>query len=209
VSASALVTGWSRRPPAPDPQPQQEEHCPMDKLTVRDFDPARKRVLVRVDFNVPIEDGKVKDDSRIRAALPTIRYLLGHDAIVILMSHLDRPNGKVIESMRLRPVAQRLSELLRWPVPITGDALGLGTRDAVARLKEQPGKDIVVLGSGDLVQTLMARGLVDEFGLIVSPLVLGSGKRLFRDAEGIRRLTLVSSKATPKGNLVLSYRPAS
>jgi phosphoglycerate kinase len=107
----------------------------MDKLTVRDFDPARKRVLVRVDFNVPIEDGKVKDDSRIRAALPTIRYLLGHDAIVILMSHLDRPNGKVIESMRLRPVAQRLSELLRWPVPITGDALGIGTRDAVARLK--------------------------------------------------------------------------
>src|SRR6187200_2256980 len=107
----------------------------MDKLTVRDFDPARKRVLVRVDFNVPIEDGRVKDDSRIRAALPTIRYLLGHDAIVILMSHLDRPNGKVVESMRLRPVAQRLSELLRWPVPITGDALGIGTRDAVARLK--------------------------------------------------------------------------
>jgi phosphoglycerate kinase len=107
----------------------------MDKLTVRDFDPARKRVLVRVDFNVPIEDGKVKDDSRIRAALPTIRYLLGHDAMVILMSHLDRPNGKVVESMRLRPVAQRLSELLRWPVPITGDALGIGTRDAVARLK--------------------------------------------------------------------------
>jgi 3-phosphoglycerate kinase len=107
----------------------------MDKLTVRDFDPARKRVLVRVDFNVPVEDGKVKDDSRIRAALPTIRYLLGHDAIVILMSHLDRPNGKVVDSMRLRPVAQRLSELLRWPVPITGDALGIGTRDAVARLK--------------------------------------------------------------------------
>ena len=107
----------------------------MDKLTVRDFDPARKRVLVRVDFNVPIEDGKVKDDSRIRAALPTIRYLLSHDAMVVLMSHLDRPNGKVVESMRLRPVAQRLSELLRWPVPITGDALGIGTRDAVARLK--------------------------------------------------------------------------
>jgi phosphoglycerate kinase len=108
----------------------------MDKLTIRDFDPARKRVLVRVDFNVPIEDGKVKDDSRIRAALPTIRYLLAHDAIVILMSHLDRPNGKVVESMRLRPVAQRLSELLRWPVPITGDALGVGTRDAVVRLKQ-------------------------------------------------------------------------
>jgi dihydrofolate reductase len=58
------------------------------------------------------------------------------------------------------------------------------------------------------VQTLMAHGLVDEFSLVVSPLLLGSGKRLFRDAEAIRRLTLVSSTATPKGNLVLSYRPA-
>ncbi len=107
----------------------------MQKLTVRDFDPQGKRVLVRVDFNVPIEDGKVKDDSRIRAALPTIRYLLEHGASVILMSHLGRPKGKVVESARLRPVAQWLSALLRMPVPITGDPLGIGTRDAVARLK--------------------------------------------------------------------------
>ena len=107
----------------------------MQKQTVRDFDPQGKRVLVRVDFNVPIEDGKVKDDSRIRAALPTIRYLLEHGASVILMSHLGRPKGKVVESARLRPVAQWLSALLRMPVPITGDPLGIGTRDAVARLK--------------------------------------------------------------------------
>jgi phosphoglycerate kinase len=107
----------------------------MDKLTVRDFDPADKRVLLRVDFNVPIEDGKVKDDSRIRAALPTIHHLLERNAAVILMSHLGRPKGKVIESARLRPVAQRLSAILRRPVPVTGDALGVGTRDAIARLK--------------------------------------------------------------------------
>ncbi len=107
----------------------------MDKLTVRDFDPSGKKVLIRVDFNVPIEDGKVKDDSRIRAALPTIRYLLSKNATVVLMSHLGRPNGKVVESARLRPVAQRLSVLLGRPVPITGDALGIGTRDAVARMK--------------------------------------------------------------------------
>jgi phosphoglycerate kinase len=107
----------------------------MDKQTVRDFDPAGKRVLMRVDFNVPIEDGKVKDDARIRAALPTIRYLLGHGAALILMSHLGRPNGKVVESARLRPVGQHLSALLGRPVPVTGDALGVGTRDAVARLK--------------------------------------------------------------------------
>ena len=107
----------------------------MEKMAVRDFDPSGKRVLVRVDFNVPIEDGKVKDDSRIRAALPTIKYLLDHGASVILMSHLGRPKGKVVESFRLRPVAQWLSGLLKMPVPITGDPLGVGTRDAVARLK--------------------------------------------------------------------------
>jgi len=107
----------------------------MDKLTVRDFDPAGKRVLLRVDFNVPIEDGKVKNDSRIRASLPTIRYLLERNAAVVIMSHLGRPKGKVVESARLRPVAARLSELLRRPMPVTGDALGLGTRDAVDRLK--------------------------------------------------------------------------
>jgi phosphoglycerate kinase len=114
----------------------------MDKLTIRDFDPSGKRVLVRVDFNVPIEDGKVKDDSRIRAALPTLRYLLERNAALVLMSHLGRPKGKVVESARLRPVAARLSALLRVPVPVTGDALGIGTRDAVARLK--PGQVLML-----------------------------------------------------------------
>ena len=107
----------------------------MDKLTVRDFDPQGKRVLMRVDFNVPIEDGRVRDDSRIRAALPTIAYLLEHGASVVLMSHLGRPKGKVSDALRLRPVAQRLSELLKRPVPATGDAIGVGTVDAVNRLK--------------------------------------------------------------------------
>jgi phosphoglycerate kinase len=114
----------------------------MDKLTIRDFDPQGKRVLVRVDFNVPIEDGQVKDDTRIRAALPTIVYLAKRGAVVILMSHLGRPNGKVVESARLRPVAERLSRLLGVNVPCTGDALGIGTQDALARLK--PGQVILL-----------------------------------------------------------------
>jgi phosphoglycerate kinase len=114
----------------------------MDKLTVRDFDATRQRVFVRVDFNVPIEDGRVKDDSRIRAALPTIVHLLRQNAIVILASHLGRPNGKVVESFRLRPVGERLSQILGRNVPVTGDALGTGTVDAINRLK--PGAVILL-----------------------------------------------------------------
>ena len=107
----------------------------MDKLTVRDADVAGKRVFVRVDFNVPLEDGKVTDDSRIRAAIPTIHHLLTHGAKVILASHLGRPDGKVQDGLRLRPVAERLTQILGRNVPVTGDALGIGTVDAVKRLR--------------------------------------------------------------------------
>ena len=108
----------------------------MEKLTIRDLDAAGKRVFVRVDFNVPLADGKVTDDSRIRAAIPTINALLGQGARVILASHLGRPDGKVQDGLRLRPVGQRLSQLLRRNIPVTGDALGVGTEDAVKRLRQ-------------------------------------------------------------------------
>jgi phosphoglycerate kinase len=114
----------------------------MDKLTIRDFDPAGKRVFVRVDFNVPLADGKVTDDSRIRAALPTIVTLLNAGAKVVLASHLGRPDGKVQDGLRLRPVGQRLSQLLGRNVPVTGDALGIGTTDAVKRMR--PGEAILL-----------------------------------------------------------------
>jgi phosphoglycerate kinase len=114
----------------------------MDKLTVKDLDAHGKRVFVRVDFNVPLEDGKVTDDSRIRAALPTIRYLAGQGARVILASHLGRPDGKVQDGLRLRPVAERLTQVLRQNVPVTGDALGIGTEDAVKRLR--PGEVLLL-----------------------------------------------------------------
>jgi phosphoglycerate kinase len=114
----------------------------MDKLTIRDVDASGQRVFLRVDFNVPLQDGKVTDDSRIRASIPTIRALLGQGARIVLASHLGRPEGKVQDGLRLRPVAERVSQLLRLNVPCTGDALGLGTEDAVKRLR--PGEALLL-----------------------------------------------------------------
>ncbi|HLQ10677.1 MAG TPA: phosphoglycerate kinase, partial [Ktedonobacteraceae bacterium] len=97
----------------------------MHKKTVRDIDVAGKRVLMRVDFNVPLDaERRITDDSRIRAALPTIRYLLDHGATLVLMSHLGRPDGKVVEKLSLAPVAQRLSELLGKRVAMAADCIG-------------------------------------------------------------------------------------
>ena len=114
----------------------------MEKQTVRDVDVAGKRVFVRADFNVPIEDGRITDDSRIRASLPTLHHLIERGARVILASHLGRPKGKVNDALRLKPVADRLSQLLRRPVRMTGDALGAGVVDAVNKLR--PG-DVLLL----------------------------------------------------------------
>jgi phosphoglycerate kinase len=97
----------------------------MNKKTIRDIDVAGKRVLVRVDFNVPLDaEQHITDDTRIRAALPTIQYLLDHGAAVILMSHLGRPDGKVADKMSLKPVAYHLSNLLGKPVQMATDSVG-------------------------------------------------------------------------------------
>ncbi len=105
------------------------------KRTIRELNMQGQRVLLRVDFNVPLSDGKIVDDSRIRAAVPTIKALLDGGASVVIMSHLGRPDGRVVDGLRLRPAAERLTQLIRVNVPTTGDALGVGTDDAVRRLR--------------------------------------------------------------------------
>jgi phosphoglycerate kinase len=107
----------------------------VDKKSVRDVDVSGKRVFLRADLNVPLDDGRITDDSRIRASLPTIVHLLERGATVILASHLGRPKGKVNDALRLKPIADRLSHLLGRPVRMTGDALGPGVQLAVDRLR--------------------------------------------------------------------------
>ena len=108
----------------------------MAKLFVEDLNVAGKRVFVRVDFNVPLKDGVVEDDKRLVAALPTIQYLIGKGARVVLASHLGRPDGKVVESLRLAPVASALAKLLGKPVASTADCVGAEVEAAVASLKD-------------------------------------------------------------------------
>ncbi|WP_342437921.1 phosphoglycerate kinase [Paenibacillus sp. FSL L8-0436] len=114
----------------------------MNKKSVRDVEVAGKRVFVRVDFNVPVEDGKITDDTRIRETLPTIKYLIENGAKVILASHMGRPKGQFVDSMRLTGAAVRLSELLGKPVAKADEAIG----DAVkAQIAELNNGDVLVL----------------------------------------------------------------
>jgi len=106
------------------------------KKNVRDLDPAGRRVLVRVDFNVPLEGDKVTDDTRIVAALPTLRYLLEKRARLVLMSHLGRPDGKLNPKYSLRPVALRLERLLRQPVAFATDCVGPEAESMAAGLAD-------------------------------------------------------------------------
>jgi len=114
----------------------------MAKLTIEDLDVAGKRVLMRVDFNVPLKGGAVSDDTRIRAALPSIRYILERGGSVVLMSHLGRPKGTVVEELRMDPVAARLEELLGSPVKKVDDCVGPEVEQAAEAL--EPG-DVLLL----------------------------------------------------------------
>jgi len=110
----------------------------MDKKTIRDIDVSGKRVLVRVDLNVPLDEktSVITDDSRVRAVLPTIRYLIDHNAKVILCSHLGRPDGKIVPNLRLAPVGELLGKLLGKPVATASDCIGPEAEAAVEALPE-------------------------------------------------------------------------
>ncbi len=108
----------------------------MGKKSIKDVDLKGKRVFCRVDFNVPMSEGNVTDDTRIRAALPTIQYLAEQGAVVILASHLGRPNGEVKEELRLTPVAKRLSELLGKDITKADEAYGETVKEQISKLEE-------------------------------------------------------------------------
>src|SRR5512142_148319 len=119
-------------------------HCgaPMNKKTVKDIDIKGKRVLMRVDFNVPMQDGKVTDDKRIKASLPTIQYVLDQGASLILMSHLGRPKGGPDPEFSLKAAAEALSKLLGKPVKMAPDSVGPEVEQMAAALK--PGEVLML-----------------------------------------------------------------
>jgi len=110
--------------------------------TLNELDASGKRVLVRVDYNVPMNDGAMSDDSRLRATLPTLQHLLNRRAAVVICSHLGRPDGKVVESLRLAPIARRLSQMLDRPVATVSDCIGPEVEAAVAALR--PGQALLL-----------------------------------------------------------------
>lgn len=158
-----------------------------NKKTVADIDVTGKKVLVRVDFNVPIKDGKVGDDTRIRAALPTIEYLVQHGAAVILCSHLGRPKGGPDPKFSLKPVGEYLAKLMGLPVAFAEDCVGPVAEAAAAALK--PGQVLLLENTrfypGEEKNDLeLARKLASLADVYVND-AFGSAHRAHSSTEGV------------------------
>src|SRR5258706_2029690 len=117
------------------------------KLSIRDLEIDRQRVFIRVDFNVPLKGGVIGDDTRIRASLPTITYALDHGGTVVLASHLGRPKGRRVADMSLRPVADRLADLLGVPVLFAEECIGDEAKNAVADAHAARDRRVVLLAN--------------------------------------------------------------
>jgi phosphoglycerate kinase len=161
-----------------------------NKKTLEDIDVQGKRVLVRVDFNVPIKEGQVKDDTRIVAALPTLNYLLDHKAALVLCSHLGRPKGGPSPEFSLQPVAVRLGELLGKPVKFVDDVIGEKAQAAAAALKQ--GEILLVENtrfiSGETKNDPLVSQAFARLGEIYVNDAFGSAHRAHSSTEGVAHL---------------------
>jgi len=168
----------------------------MAKVSIADLDLKGKRVLLRVDFNVPLsERQEVTDDTRIRAALPTIRHALGQGAKLLLISHLGRPKGKVVPALSLAPVAARVSQLLGQPVALAPDCMGNAVKAAAAALR--PGQALMLencrFHAGDEKNDeAMSRALADLCDVFVND-AFGTAHRAHASTVGVTRFVPVSA----------------
>ena len=161
-----------------------------NKKTIRDLDFKGKRVLVRVDFNVPIKDSKVSDDTRIQAALPTLQYLINAGASLILCSHLGRPKGGPSPEFSMKPVAEYLSKLLGKPVAFSAECVGPVAEEAAKKLK--PG-DVLVLENtrfyeGETKNDPKMAGQLAALADIYVNDAFGSAHRAHASTEGVAKL---------------------
>jgi phosphoglycerate kinase len=160
----------------------------MAKLSIRDLDLKNQRVFIRVDFNVPLKNGVIGDDTRIRASLKTIHYAVDSGATVLLASHLGRPKGTVAPEFSLRPVADRLAPLLKLPVEFAADCIGPPVEEAVARAKASGG--VVLLenlrfhAGEEANDPEFARTLAREADVYVND-AFGAAHRAHASVEGI------------------------
>ena len=179
----------------------------MRKKTLDDLAPEAlkgRRALVRVDYNVPLEDGTVGDDTRIRATLPTLRHLVEQGAAVVLMSHLGRPKAKWRDEFSLRPAAERLRELIDAPVHFVADIIGADAQAAVERL--QPG-EILVLENlrflpGEEANDGELSAALARFGDVYVDDAFGTSHRAHASTAGVARAIRQSGRPAVAGYLI-------